>query len=300
MKRTKLTIGTLLAIILLATQVLAVGAAPAHQEDTPITGNVDSIVIEINPNTLETTVLVTLTDETGNTQTVRLSLEDAITLGLLTEEGEINPDATGSPIEIDPALVIPDEVIPEEGKQHPVGSKLADFFFGIFGVDYETVMEQHDNGVGFGVIAQALWMTNALEGDSTTFAAIIEAKQNKDYSGITLPDGSTPQNWGQFRKAIMKDREKAKENLGAIMSGRAENQEDGTLLGQQGKAKKTKKTGHGAGNTDSSSIDNVENNANNGNNGNNGIGNNGNNKNDKSNNGKGNDKGKGQEKTKNK
>ena len=83
-------------------------------------------------------------------------------------------------------------------------------------------MEFHDDGVGFGVIAQALWMTNALEGDTEIFAAILEAKQNKNFSGIELPDGSTPTNWGQFRKAVMSDREKAKENLGAVMSGRAE------------------------------------------------------------------------------
>jgi hypothetical protein len=89
-------------------------------------------------------------------------------------------------------------------------------------VDYETVMDYHDDGVGFGVIAQALWITNALDGDSETFAAILEAKQNNDYSAITLPDGSTPQNWGQFRKAVMHDRDKSKENLGAIMSGRAD------------------------------------------------------------------------------
>ena len=64
----------------------------------------------------------------------------------------------------------------------------------------------------------------------------MEAKQTKDYSGITLPDGSTPQNWGQFRKAVMSDRDKSKENLGAIMSGRAENQQDETLFapGNQG------------------------------------------------------------------
>ena len=91
-------------------------------------------------------------------------------------------------------------------------------------------MEYHDDGTGFGVIAQALWMTNALEGGSETFSAILDAKKNKDFSGITLPDGSTPQNWGQFRKAVMKDREKAKENLGAIMSGHADNGQDDTQI----------------------------------------------------------------------
>jgi hypothetical protein len=176
---------------------------------------------------------VALIDELGETQTVRLSEEDAIALGLLTEEGEVNPDAVDNPVEIDPALVIPDNTTIEDA-QHPVGSGLSDFFSDLLGVDYNMIMEVHDDGVGFGVIAQALWMTNALNqaGDTelspeelaTLFGNILDAKQNKDFDGlgIELPDGSTPTNWGQFRKAVMSDREKSKENLGAIMSGRAD------------------------------------------------------------------------------
>lgn len=224
MTRTKILFSIVLATIFLATQIVAVGAAPANQEDAPpITGTVESITVETDAETGTTTVVVTLVDEMGATQTVRLSLEDATALGLVLEDETINPDAIGNPTEIDPALVIPDE--PEETEeeaQHPVGSALSDFFSDLLGVDYETVMDYHDDGVGFGVIAQALWITNALDGDSETFAAILEAKQNNDFSAITLPDGSTPQNWGQFRKAVMHDRDKSKENLGAIMSGRAD------------------------------------------------------------------------------
>jgi len=224
MTRTKILFSIVLATIFLATQIIAAGAAPANQEDAPpITGTVESISVETDVETGITTVVVTLVDEMGATQTVRLSLEDAAALGLVLEDETINPDAIGNPTEIDPALVIPDE--PEETEeeaQHPVGSALSDFFSDFLGVDYETVMDYHDDGVGFGVIAQALWITNALDGDSETFAAILEAKQNNDYSAITLPDGSTPQNWGQFRKAVMHDRDKSKENLGAIMSGRAD------------------------------------------------------------------------------
>jgi hypothetical protein len=50
---------------------------------------------------------------------------------------------------------------------------------------------------------------------------------NNDYSGITLPDGSVPTNWGQFRKALLSGDPKA--NLGQIMSGHAE-----PLGGEQG------------------------------------------------------------------
>ena len=223
MTRTKTIYSILLATILLATQIIAVSAAPAKQDTTPITGTVESITLETDATSGVTTVVVMLTDETGATQTVRLSLEDATSLGLITTEGTANLDAIGNSATIDPAMVIPD--VPDETTteaQHPVGSALSDFFSELLGVDYQTIMDYHDDGVGFGVIAQALWMTNALGGDSDIFAAILDAKQNNDYSAITLPDGSTPQNWGQFRKAVMSDRDKSKENLGAIMSGRAE------------------------------------------------------------------------------
>jgi hypothetical protein len=207
--------------------VIAVGAAPAAQDTTPITGTVEDITLETDTDT----VLVTLTDEMGETQTIRLSLQDATTLGLVTDDDSgnqaPNSDAIGEMVNIDPTIVIPDEGELEE-EEHPIGSAISDFFSDLLSVDYEMVMSYHDDGVGFGVIAQALWMTNALEGDTDIFAAILDAKQNKDYSGITLPDGSTPQNWGQFRQAVMKDKDKAKQNLGAIMSGRAEGQEGDT------------------------------------------------------------------------
>ena len=223
MKRTKFLLSVLLATIFLAAQVMVVGAAPAAQDTTPITGTIESIVLETDTNTDTTTVVVTLTDEFGETQTIRLSVEDATALGLVTDDSSgpvVDDGKVGTDVEIDPATVIPDETIDEA--QHPVGSALSDFFSDLLGVDYETIMNYHDDGVGFGVIAQALWMTNALDGDTEIFAAILDAKQNKDFSGIELPDGSTPTNWGQFRKAVMKDRDKSKENLGAVMSGHAE------------------------------------------------------------------------------
>jgi hypothetical protein len=235
MTRTKILLSTFVAVIFLAMQVIAVGAAPASQETTPITGTIvtDGIILETDPAT-GITVVVTLTNEEG-TQTVRLSLDEAINLNLVKDDGTGNyvVDETryGTDVKINPALVIPDETDgTTEEPQHPVGSAISDFFSELLGVDYETVMDYHDNGAGFGVIAQALWMTNALEGDSGMFATIMDAKLNNDFSGITLPDGSTPQNWGQFRKAVMSNREKSKENLGAIMSGRAEGQQDDTQV----------------------------------------------------------------------
>ncbi len=127
---------------------------------------------------------------------------------------------------------------PAKQEDHPVGFSLAEFFTDLLGVDYETIMEYHEEGAGFGTIAQALWMTNALEGDSDTFAAIVEAKMNNDFSAIVFEDGTSPKNWGQFRKAVMADRKKSKENLGAIMSGRAEIEADGFDLKANGKPEK--------------------------------------------------------------
>jgi hypothetical protein len=255
MKRIKIISSILFATILLATQVFVVGAAPVIQESPPITGSAVDITLDIDPDNGVTTVVVILDVGAETYETVRLSLADATDLGLLNDDGTVNEDAKGTTIEIDPSKVIPDvpEEPPVEGKQHPVGSALSDFFSDLLGVDYETIMEYHEEGVGFGVIAQALWMTKALEGDSETFAAILEARQNRDYSGIELPDGSTPQNWGQFRKALLKDPEKAKQNLGAIMSGRTDddpsNQPPTNANGNQPDKDKNKDKGnHGKGN----------------------------------------------------
>ena len=242
MTRTKILLSTMVAVIFLAVQVISVGAAPITQDEPPITGTIiqDGISLETDIDTDTTTVLVIFINDMGDTQTVRLSLEDARALGLVADDGTggfiVDETKYDTTIEIDPATIIPDELDDTtEEAQHPVGGALSNFFSDLLGVDYETIMEIHDNGTGFGVIAQALWMTNALDGDSDTFTAIIEAKQTKDFSGITLPDGSEPTNWGQFRKAVMSDREKSKENLGTIMSGRAEQQqgEDETQVGPQ-------------------------------------------------------------------
>jgi hypothetical protein len=256
MNHKKIFLSTIFAAIFLITQVITVGAAPATQDTNPITGTVESITLETDADTGVTTVLVTLVDGMGGTQTVRLSLEDASTLGLVTDDGAGNPivddTAIGTTVEIDPLTVIPDE---EGEKQHPVGSAISDFFSELLGVDYDMVMAFHEDGAGFGVIAQALWMTNALEGDSETFAAILDAKRNKDYSGVALPDGNTPQNWGQFRKAVMKDREKSKENLGAIMSGRAEGDADDSQIEPQNYGN-SQENGNGNGNNKDKGKDN--------------------------------------------
>jgi hypothetical protein len=86
-------------------------------------------------------------------------------------------------------------------------------------------MDAHTNGNGFGIIAQALWLTRKLSGDKANlelFTTILEVKKSGDYSSIkwsdgspvTMPDGTSPANWGQFRKALMEE----KSNLGIVVS----------------------------------------------------------------------------------
>lgn len=218
MLKTKIAISIVLAFTILLLQAGAVFASPAAQEDF-ITGTVTQLVCETDETTGITTFLVTVEDANENVQEVRIDQLTAEELGLVAVDGDGNPDcseealqaAIGTQVEIDPASVIADEMEP----QHPVGAALAAFFSDI--TDYDAIMEAHDDGFGFGVIAQALWLTQKLEGDGDIFAAILKAKESGDYSEFPLGDGTVPKNWGQFRKAVM---EKEKGNLGIVISGK--------------------------------------------------------------------------------
>ena len=250
MSRAKVFPSISMILILIALSGISVWAAPGGQEADQISGVVTAIVIEVGEDGTST-VLVTLEDG----QEVRLSLETAIALGLvevdengdpvLDEDGNPipNEDMTGQPVEIDPNDVIEED---EEG-WHPVASALAEFFVeylpefftDILDLDYETVMGYHEDGMGFGVIAQACWMSSMLYDseaeDNITPGDILEAKKAHDFDSITLsedgepmitlPNGEVPTNWGQFRKAVLGS-EKGQKNLGAIMSGRAKKEQE--------------------------------------------------------------------------
>ena len=288
MSRAKVFISIFMVLILIALSAVSVWAAPEDEE--AISGKVQRIVIEVDETTGTTTVLVTLVDEaTGETQTVRLSLVTATTLGLVPENIEVVIDPDGTPISgkireiviqvdeatgtttvlvtllvdeatgetqtvsLDPAAAIllglvtqliidePVEIAPEdvieyvdEEGEHPVALALANFF----DLEYDTIMGHHENGFGFGVIAQACWMAYRLapEGENNTevgdiLDAILAAKKSHVFTDgdgtpiVTLPNGEIPKNWGQFRNAVLKS-EKPKKNLGYIMSGRAEGDEE--------------------------------------------------------------------------
>ena len=250
MFKAKLLAGVLLIAVLFA-QVGIVLAAPVAQETTPISGTVVGLAKETDSNGV-TTILVTVQDEMGATQTYRISVETAVSLGLATVDATTNEvtlkdlalETQPVTVTIDPATVIVDEE-PAEEAVNPVAAILASFF----GVDASVVNQYHEDGNGFGVIAQALWIAQGLNADVSTAGLILEAKKTGDYSAFTLPDGSTPTNWGQFKKAALG---KDKKNLGIIVSGHAEPGDDSTGLNaehQHGNGKnKNKGHGHGNGN----------------------------------------------------
>ena len=237
MFKTKLFASILLIAAVLFAQVGVVAAAPPAQDPTSITGTIQTIVAEKNAEGT-TTIVVTFKDAQDVLQTVRISVETANSLNLLQKDPAtglplIDP-VTGLPlvdaskintsVTIDPTTVIPDAPV-EEVEVHPISALLASFF----GVDGSVVDGYHEDGFGFGVIAQALWMSQNLNGDATTAGLILEAKKTGDYSAFTLPDGSTPTNWGQFKKAVSGK----KNNLGVIVSGKAENETTDPAVTQQ-------------------------------------------------------------------
>jgi len=226
MNKLKLISTIALTFVVLFAQVGYVAAAPLAQDPTPITGTVQNISIETDANNV-TTVLVTLLDDQNATQTVRLSVDTAAVLGLvtldpITNEPVVDGTQTGQSVTIDPTTVIPDENTEDESV-NPISALLAKFF----DEDTSVIDGYHDNRFGFGVIAQALWMSRNLTGtedaagDASLTEDILQAKQDKNFEAFFeahpeyLDEGGTvPTNWGQFRKAVLNK----KNNLGVIIS----------------------------------------------------------------------------------
>ena len=229
MKQLKITTILTIVFTLMLTQVGAVLAAPSLQE--PVANTVTGLKCGDD----ETTVFVTYDDGDPNTLeiTVEISLETAVALGFLPEGTEACDDTVvfaGIDESIDSTLLVP----VEEEPQHPVGAALSEFFSEI--ADYETIMAAHEDGTGFGVLTQALWLTTKMEGGSDDFLALVDAKKNKDFSYFAeyFEEGSTPENWGQFKKTVLNGDKKA--NLGVVMSDK--DKEDKTNNGKgQGKDK---------------------------------------------------------------
>ena len=204
MKATKLLTTFILALAVLLAQTGSVYA------QVPVTYTVTALEC----GTDGTTVLVTYDDGDLNTPevTTEVSLETAVTLGLIAANTTCSTEAlaAGIGVVIDPTMATP----VESGPQHPVGAALAAFFEGF--ADYDAIMAAHEDGVGFGVIAQALWLTKKLDNPEITFDMILQAKVDGDYSAFGFEEGTAPQNWGQFKKMVLNGDKKA--NLGQVMS----------------------------------------------------------------------------------
>lgn len=268
MKKAKFFISLVMIASLFFSQVGGVLAAPVVQSSEPVIGTVQRIILETDSTTGVTTVIVDLLDGSQIFQSVRVSQETAISLGLVILNGDgkpgINSLTLGKAIEIDPGDVIPSQ----EESQHPVGIALATFFSDLAGVDYEAIMSVHEQGVGFGVIAQMLWLTKKLEGDLEVFETIVDAKQSGDYSAFMLEDGSTPKNWGQLRKSILENNNalslvipnRDKKNGNDNNNGNSNNGGNGNGNGSE--------DGNGNGNRDGNGNGNGGNNGNGGGNGN--------------------------------
>ncbi len=221
-------ISLVLAISVLIIQVGGVFAAPAQQAFPPITGIVQSVTVETDPNTGITTIIVEIIDGNQVSQMVRVSEKTAEKLGLIVPDSDGKPEiidaALGKSIEIKLNTIIPNK----EENQHPVGSALATFFSDIAENEtlYSTIMEAHNEGVGFGVIAQVLWLTKEIPGGGLEdFKALLLAKQNGDYTNLSFVDENgtiiTAKNWSELRTAILAGKKIG--NLGLVMSNKDNN-----------------------------------------------------------------------------
>ena len=212
MRKANVLISILLASILLFAQVFVAFAAP-QQNSNLIIGTVQAVTLETNPNTGITTVLVDIKGENGKTQTFRISLETAESADL----GLVTLDENGTPVIVDPlpasTQIDPKAIISEEKHQNPVASAIVTFFSSsIPDLDYTAIIDARTDGNGFGVIVQALFLTEKLGGDAAMFQTILEAKRTNNFEDFQLDDGTTPTSWAQFRKAV------ADKHLGIVMS----------------------------------------------------------------------------------
>jgi hypothetical protein len=204
MKNPKALLSFALVVMVFVTQVGTVFAAPTA--DQSVSGTVTALACQTDQVIGDKTFLVTVQPPHGPSQIVRVDQATAESLGLVELDGDGNPDcrpealakAVGTEVTIASTDILPDT----EEAQHPVGAALATFFEEI--TNYDAIMQAHENGYGFGLIAQALWLTQKLGGNTETFLAILQARKTGDYSSFTFADGTpVPENWGQFRKLIL-------------------------------------------------------------------------------------------------
>ncbi len=208
----------IMVLALLAMQVNAAYAAPAAQTTT-VDGTVQSITqsTDASGNVI---FIVTILDASNNTQTLKISAQTAINLGLVTFDGTtytISSTAVGTSVKIPTNEIIENPCASTEG--NIVAQALAAFFCGGGSTVLDTTVEAlHQEGFGFGEIAQSCFMAQVL---NTTCSSILDAKKSHDFSTLGLPSDATVSNWGQLKKYVLAEEVHSLTNLGAIMSGRA-------------------------------------------------------------------------------
>jgi hypothetical protein len=232
MFKNKLLASVLLVLAVLFAQVGNVAAAPQAQDTTP--PEITNVETETDANNV-TTVLVTLLYADQTEEVVRISYDYAVFLGLIDSDTQqpVPVEKLPDGIAIDPNEVIPDEEPTEEEDVHPIAWLLAEFF----DADAGDINDYHQDGFGFGVIAQALWMSRNLTetddeaGNASLAWDILLAKQNKDFQSFFdeheeyFNEGdSVPTNWGQFKKSLLEK----KNNLGVVVSGKEDQDESVT------------------------------------------------------------------------
>jgi hypothetical protein len=254
MSSTKLFASFLLVLAVMFAQVGNVAAAPPTQgTTTTITGTIQTITVDPNTNTVLVTVLL---EDQVTTQTVSLDPLNPAYSNLFNPDtheliAQVNEHVDW---QVNSADVVPVEepVVPDV---HPISWLLAQFFFdgnpemaslidsfhnGDFQIISADGTEQTlDQVFGFGVIAQALWMSRNSEGNADVELAgdILLAKEDKNYQAffdahpeyLEQVGDNMPTNWGQFKKALSEK----KHNLGVIVSGQADQDDSTDTLTQQ-------------------------------------------------------------------
>ena len=261
MFNSKLLASILLVLAVMFAQVGNVAAAPQTQDGTTttITGTIQDITTELDANG-ETVVVVKLLDDQDTTQIVTLSAQEAADNNLFDlTTGELLAQKDDSvELVVDPNDVVAEEE-PTEPDVHPISALLASFFFDSDPEMASLIDSFHtgDNDAGqvfgFGVIAQALWMSKTLNygtADAELAGLILEAKKSGNYEEFSqyFDEGTVvPTNWGQFKKLL----HEKKQNLGVIVSGQEDNGTQDPALQQDNKdhGKNNKeKHNHGRGN----------------------------------------------------
>lgn len=206
MQSRKIFLTVLLVLALMGTALVGTVAASADDPDSS-EGKVDLMgvieAVDTDTNSLVVSGSTVMVDEATEIKkdAERLELADLQVGWTVKVEGSLLPDGTVLAEEI---KVVSEEPLTEG--IHPVGLALATFFDALF----EDIMTWHEEGIGFGNMAKAFFLSEALGEDGLSAGEILAMK----LSGT---------GWGRIMKALGLKPGKGK-NLGQMMSGHADDE----------------------------------------------------------------------------